>query len=128
MRRGIGFRAAAVLLRGAMCGVRACGGSWKSSYDGWWRIEFGYGSGGSRHTKAPPLVLPPSDTKQGETKERGGEGGELLTTPIWRRFRAGAGAAFSSLPDQSRGCVCVCALARRIKCNGRGGNGTPKKS
>ena len=60
--------------------------------------------------RLPPLSLPPSDTKQGETKERGGEGGELLTTPIWRRFRAGAGAAFSSLPDQSRGCVCVYVL------------------
>ena len=85
--------------RGAMC-VRAVGHGSQASYDGWWRIEFGYGpravaaAGGSRHTKerereagregSPPLSLAPSYTKQGETKE----GGEPLTTPIWRRFRA----------------------------------------
>ena len=56
--------------------MRACGGSWKSSYDGWWRIEFGYGSGGSRHTKErergsqlPPPILSRARPKRQEEEE-----------------------------------------------------------
>ena len=54
---------------------------------------------------------PPFYTKQGETKEGGGE---LLTTPIWRRFRAPRLSlpSASHCPDQSasRGCVAVYVL------------------